>query len=117
MTARRIFSDACSARYSGEVKRMCLRCRKSATGFGLGHVAPIEDDLAGVAGAHRVEALFIVAPVHPVGDDAGDVEAALEHDSHLVPGLVHLAPVDAANGELVEDDLVPVDGDIFGRDA
>ena len=52
-----------------------------------------------------------------MGDDAGDVEAALEHDGHLVPGLVHLAAVDAADGELVEDDLVPVDGDVFGRDA
>ena len=81
------------------------------------HVAPVEDDFAGVAGAHGVEALFIVAPVHAMCDDLGDVETALEHDRHLVPGLVHLAPVDAADGELVEDDLVPVDRDVFGWDA
>src|SRR5580704_3280014 len=81
------------------------------------HVAPVEDNFARVAGAHGVEALLVVAPVHAVGDDAGDVETTLKHDRHLVPGLVHLAAVDAADGELVEDDLVPVDGDVFGGDA
>src|SRR5258705_8636262 len=34
-------------------------------GVGLGHVAPVEDDLAGVARAHGGEAFFVVAPVHP----------------------------------------------------
>ena len=31
----------------------------------------------------------------PVGDDLAHVEAALQHRDHLVPGLEHLAPVDA----------------------
>ena len=52
-----------------------------------------------------------------MGDALRDVQAALEHDRHLVPGLVHLAAVDAADGELIEDNLVPVDGDVFGGDA
>ena len=60
-----------------------------------GYVAPVEDYLAGVAGAHGGEAVFVVAPVHAMGDDGGDVEAGLEHDGHHVPGLVHLAAVDS----------------------
>jgi hypothetical protein len=82
-----------------------------------GYVAPVEDYFAGVAGAHGSEAIFVVAPVHAVSDDGGDVEAGLEHDGHHVPGLVHLAAVDSAEGELVEDDLVPVDGDLLGGDS
>src|SRR6266702_6964308 len=83
----------------------------------LAYVAPVENDLAGVAGAHGGEACLVVTPVHAVSNDAGDIQAALEHHRHLVPGLVHLSAVDAANSELVEDDLVPVDGDVFGGDA
>src|SRR6266851_3982838 len=83
----------------------------------LAYVAPVEDDLAGVAGAHGGEACLVVPPVHAVGDNTGDIQAALEHHRHLVPGLVHLSAVDATDGELVEDDLVPVDGDVFGGDA
>ena len=79
----------------------------------LADVAPVEDDFAGVAGAHGGESLLVVSPVHAVGNDAGDVEAGFEHDGHHVPGLVHFAAVDSADGELVEDDLVPVDGDVF----
>ena len=41
----------------------------------------------------------------------------MQHDRHLVPGLVHLAAVDALDGEHVEDDGVPVDGHLFGGDA
>ena len=82
-----------------------------------GYVAPVEDNFARIAGAHSVEALFVVAPVHAVGDDLRDVEAALEHNGHLVPRLVHLAAIDAPDGELVEDDLIPVDRDVFGWDA
>jgi hypothetical protein len=83
----------------------------------LTNVAPVKDDFARVAGAHGIEALFVVAPVEAMGDDLRDVEAALEHDCHLVPGLVHLATINAADGQLVEDDLVPIDGDVFRWDA
>ena len=46
-----------------------------------------------------------------------DVEAGFQHHGHLVPGLVHFAAVDALDGEHVEDDLAPVDGDLVGGDA
>ena len=39
-----------------------------------------------------------------------DVQAALEHDGHFVPGFVHFAAVDALDREHVEDHGVPVDG-------
>jgi hypothetical protein len=52
-----------------------------------------------------------------VRNDGLDVEARLEHDGHLVPGLIHLAAVDALDGEHVEDDGVPVDGHGLGGDA
>ena len=51
------------------------------------------------------------------GDDRRDVQAGLDHRRHHVPGLVHLAAVDALDREHVEDDPVPVDGDPLGRDA
>ena len=46
-----------------------------------------------------------------------DVEPRLEHDRHLVPGLVHLAAVDAPEGQHLEHDRVDVERDLLGRDA
>ena len=46
-----------------------------------------------------------------------DVEPRLEHDRHLVPGLVHLAAVDAPQRQHLEDDRVDVERDLLGRDA
>src|SRR5437773_11300942 len=45
------------------------------------------------------------------------VQAALEHDGHLVPGLIHLAAVDAFDSQHVENDFVPIDGNRFGRNT
>ena len=50
-------------------------------------------------------------------DDRRDVESALQQRRHLVPGLEHLAAVDAPHVEALEDHLVPVDGGVAGRDA
>ena len=58
--------------------------------------------------------VFVVVAVR---DDRGDVEAGFEEDGHLVPGFVHFAAVDALDGEHVEDDGLPVDGEFFGRNA
>ena len=52
-----------------------------------------------------------------VGDRRADVEPRLEHHRHLVPGLVHLPAVDAAERQHLEDDLVEVERDLGGRDA
>ena len=70
---------------------------------------PVQNNLTGVAGVHCFKACFKVAYVVAVGYDACDVEAALEHSLHLVPGFVHLTAVDTLDGEAVEDDLVPVE--------
>lgn len=52
-----------------------------------------------------------------MGYDGGDIDAGVEEVGHLVPGLVHLAAVDAFDGDHVKDDGLPVDGELFGRDA
>ena len=85
---------------------------------GRGHrrLLPVEDDLPALPGAHEVEAALEVREGHPVRDDRGYVEPALDHGGHLVPGVVHLPSVDAADREHVEDDLVPVDGGLRGHD-
>jgi hypothetical protein len=46
-----------------------------------------------------------------------EVEAAEDHLGHLVPGLEHLAAVDALDGDALEDDLVPIDAGVRGQDA
>ena len=46
-----------------------------------------------------------------------DVQPGLEHDRHLVPGLVHLPAVDAAERQHLEHDGVDVQRDLLGRDA
>src|ERR1051325_47972 len=78
---------------------------------------PVEDDFAGVAGAHDVEAFLKVPAGEAMGDNGADVEAGLEHDSHFVPGFVHFAAVDALDGEHVENHGVPVNGHGGGGDA
>src|SRR4051794_26539701 len=78
---------------------------------------PVEDHAPGVPGHHDLEALLELAPGEVVGDDRLDVEAALEHHVHLVPGLVHLAAVDPLDGEHGEDHRVPVDGHLLVGDA
>ena len=81
-----------------------------------GALVPVEDDLPALAGAHEVEAALEFGEGHAVGNDGRDVEPALDHGRHLVPGVVHFAAVDAADREHVEDDLVPVDRGRGGHD-
>src|SRR5262245_42300424 len=45
-----------------------------------------------------------------MGNYGANVEPAFDHDRHLVPGLVHLATVDAFDGENVEYNHMPIDG-------
>src|SRR5271166_2378471 len=70
---------------------------------------PVEHDLTAIAAAHRLETFEEPARGQAVGDDLAHVKAAFQHRDHLVPGLEHLAAVDALEGQLLEDDLVPVD--------
>ena len=52
-----------------------------------------------------------------MGDDWRDVEAGLDERGHFVPRFVHLAPVDSFDGELVENDQVPIDRSAAGHDS
>ena len=89
---------------------------KDAGAHGSGG-GPIEDDFAGAAGAHSLEAFFKLTIVQAVSDDGRNVEAGFEHHGHFVPRLIHLATIDAFDGEHVEDDLPPIDRHFFSRDA
>src|SRR6185503_5081602 len=83
--------------------------RRSSRGF-----SPVHDHLARVAGSGRREGGFEVAEAEAVGDHGLDVEPGTDQHGHLVPGLVHLPPVDPAQRELVEHDRVHVEGDLAG---
>src|SRR5690606_14571268 len=79
--------------------------------------APVEDDLARPARAHDVERLLELLHREAVGDHGRHVEARLEQGDHLVPGLEHLAAVDALDRQALEDHVVPVDRDLAAGDA
>src|SRR5579863_3388936 len=46
-----------------------------------------------------------------------DVKTGLQQHGHLVPGLIHLAAVDAFDVEHVENHVAPVDGHLLGGNA
>src|SRR5688572_12229332 len=60
---------------------------------------PAQHDLPGLARHHRCETLFILHVVKTMGDHRCDIEARLQHHGHLVPRFVHLAAIDALDGE------------------
>src|SRR3569833_2015735 len=91
-----------------------LKKLEDACSHGL---SPAQDYFAGISGAHDVKAFLEIGVVEAMGNNRADIEPTLQHDSHLVPGFVHFAAVDAADGEGVEDHGVPVDGDGFRRDT
>src|SRR5260221_13522718 len=78
---------------------------------------PVEEDAPGVPGVYPLEGALELRVGETVCDHGLDVEAAVEHHRHLVPGLVHLAAVDALDREHAEDDDVPVDGDLARGDS
>jgi len=49
-----------------------------------------------------------------VGNDAGNIQAALKHGGHLVPGLKHLTAVNTFKKEAFEDNFGPVYGCLRG---
>src|SRR5579862_5215755 len=78
---------------------------------------PLENYFACVAGAHYLKRLFEVAIGKAMRDDRPNIQSSFQHDSHLVPGLVHFAAVDAFDAEHVENDGGPIDGDLLRRNA
>src|SRR5450759_1327609 len=74
---------------------------------------PVEDHLARLAADHHLEALSEPLNLVAVGDDRAHIEARLHHRGHLVPGLEHLASVDALQEQPLEDDLAPVNRDLL----
>src|SRR6185295_14631840 len=83
----------------------------------LSKFLPVENHLAAVAGPHDLESFFEVAISESMCDDGLDIESGLQQNGHLVPGLVHLAAIDTANRQHVENDFAPVDGHFAGRNT
>src|SRR5258706_878656 len=80
-------------------------------------LGPIKDDLAALAREQGRERVLVLLGGVVVRDDWRKIESALQHRGHLVPGLEHLATVNAADLEALEDDLVPVDRHVRRRNA
>ncbi len=80
-------------------------------------MAPIEHDLAGVAGFHQLDRFAKFGVGKAVGDDRRDVEAALDHRGHFVPGFVHLAAINSFDGQAIKDDEIPIDRAASGLNA
>src|SRR5450755_2474186 len=78
-------------------------------------LGPVEDDLAALGTANRGEGRVKVHGIEPVRDNRRDVDARLDEDRHLVPGLEHLPSVDPLDGDHVEDQVRPVDPELLGR--
>ena len=69
---------------------------------------PIEDDLAALPAARGRERLGPVVGREAVRDRPAEMsQARAQHRAHRVPGLVHLAAVDALDRDHVGDDLAP----------
>ena len=82
---------------------------RSSRGYSASLRLPVHHDLARLTAAHDVERVLIVRIGHAMRDDGTDVQAALQERGHLVPGLEHLAAVDAFDRESLQDHLIPVD--------
>ena len=76
---------------------------------GLFLCGPVQHNLTGVAGDHGFEALFEFGVMEVMGDHRMEIQAALNHGDHLVPGGEDLAAIDALEGQTLEDHMVPVD--------
>src|SRR3974390_2264283 len=72
------------------------------------NLGPVEDHFAGPAALHRFEAVLELLGLEAVGDHLRHVEARLEQRGHLVPGLEHLAAVDALDDEAFEDHVIEI---------
>src|SRR5436190_23752261 len=64
-------------------------------------LGPGQNDLAAVARQHRVETLLELLPWKAMRDDRTNVEPRLQEHRHVIPRLIHLAAIDAFEGEHV----------------
>ena len=79
--------------------------------------SPLQDHFPGLSGHHRGKALFKFGVVQTMGDHRTDIQATLQHDGHLLPRFIHFTTVDSVDREYIEHNQIPVDGDIFRRNA
>ena len=82
----------------------------------MGLIRPIQNNFAGLAGHHHFKCLGELGVVKTVGDDGGNIKAGANHTAHFIPSFEHFSAIDPLENQTLENHLVPVDGDFFGKD-
>src|SRR5260370_1047234 len=78
---------------------------------------PIQNHLPRLPARHHFKTFLEFNQMEPVGDGRLEVKAGFEHDRHFVPGLIHLAAINAFDRQHIEHDFVPVKRHLLGGDA
>ncbi len=78
---------------------------------------PAQHHFSGAAAFHQVEAFLELVNGQLMRKHLAQRKAVQHQLRHLVPGLVHLAPVDAVQREAFENDLVPVHAGALGQQS
>src|SRR5450755_4183712 len=78
---------------------------------------PVQHNLAATSALHQLKTLAVCGGGKAVGDDLADIEAALEHRQHLVPGFEHFAAVDTLHRQHLQNQRRPVDRERLCRKA
>jgi hypothetical protein len=81
----------------------------------LDSLGPIEDDFAGAARHHGFKGFGKFGVVESMGDDRSDIEACSNHAAHFVPSFEHFPAVDPFEDKSFENDLIPIDRDLIGK--
>uniref|UniRef100_A0A0N5A4M9 NAD-specific glutamate dehydrogenase n=1 Tax=Parastrongyloides trichosuri TaxID=131310 RepID=A0A0N5A4M9_PARTI len=89
-----------------EVRSGLFRDRPDQAAGGLNQAAPL-----------HLKAGLEVLVGHLVGDQRGQIQTGLQQAQHLAPGGEHLTPIDALDGQGLQDDRAPVRLHRLGRNA
>src|SRR6266436_5878076 len=109
---RRLMRSSC---ITGLTRNALSRTQSKPKLLSLGST-PLQDDFAGLAGKHDIKPFLEFGIMESVSDHRVDIKSALQHDSHFVPGLVHLTAVNAFDGEHRENNRIPIYRHLFFGD-
>src|SRR5215469_6132345 len=70
---------------------------------------PLQDNFPGLAALDELECFFVLLVGKSMGNYWQDIQTGLQHCGHLVPGLVHLTPIDSFDRQSVKNNQIPID--------